>query len=122
MKNYVVYVHIFPNNKKYVGITSQDVNRRWKNGKGYQNQIINSAIQKYGWHNTEHKILYTNLTKEEAEQKEIELISEWQTNKKTKGYNIANGGNCQGSFSDETKNKISFALKGIVFTQEEKTI
>ena len=36
--------------------------------------------------------MYRNLTKEEAEQKEIELISKYKTNDKRYGYNIADGG------------------------------
>lgn len=34
-KKYIVYVHIFPNGKKYFGITSKAPNQRWENGKGY---------------------------------------------------------------------------------------
>ena len=37
-KNYVVYCHIFPNKKRYVGITSQKPEYRWNNGKGYRTQ------------------------------------------------------------------------------------
>ena len=50
-----------------------------------------NAIKKYGWANIEHKILYTNLSKEEAEQKEIELIKEYKSNKREYGYNLTEG-------------------------------
>jgi len=103
--NYTVYIHIFPNKKVYVGITMQTVYKRWKNR--YSNSpFMNNAIQKYGWENIEHKILYEHLTKEEAEQKEIELIKQYKSNQRKFGYNIANGGNHQGKHSEETKQKI----------------
>jgi len=39
IKNYKVYVHVNKvNNKKYVGITKQTVQRRWQSGHGYHNQ------------------------------------------------------------------------------------
>lgn len=106
--NYTVYKHIFPNNKIYIGITNRDVNSRWrKDGKGYINcPRMNNAIQKYGWNNVQHEILYENLTKEEAEQKEIELIAQYKSNQREYGYNIANGGCHRGKTSEETKNKI----------------
>ena len=113
-KKYKVYIHIFPNNKVYVGITSQNTNIRWrKNGSGYgknQRKIYN-AIQKYGWDNIEHKILYENLTKEKKKKKEVELISQYNSTNNKYGYNIANGGhiNC---VSEETKQKLSEANKG----------
>lgn len=35
--NYTVYVHVNNvNQKKYVGITKQDVNKRWRKGLGYK--------------------------------------------------------------------------------------
>ena len=34
--NYKVYVHIAPNGKRYYGITKKKVERRWRNGKGYE--------------------------------------------------------------------------------------
>ena len=54
--SYTVYKHTFPNNKVYIGITSQSVSRRWRNGEGYRNkqQLIYRAILKYGWDNIKH--------------------------------------------------------------------
>ena len=106
--NYKVYIHIFPNNKVYIGITRNRTDIRWANGKGYKSQkVMSNAINKYGWENIEHKVLYENLTKEEAEQKEIELIAYYKSNQRQYGYNIENGGNCVGKMSEETKKKIS---------------
>lgn len=106
--NYKVYIHIFPNNKVYIGITRNRTDIRWANGKGYKNQkVMSNAINKYGWENIEHKVLYENLTKEEAEQKEIELIAYYKSNQRQYGYNIANGGNSNGMHSEETKRKMS---------------
>lgn len=109
--NYTVYMHICPNDKKYIGITKLNPKDRWKNGKSYKNCILfDRAIKKYKWENIEHIILFTNLSRIEAEQKEIELIDYYKTNQSEYGYNIANGGhvNC---VSEETKKKISEATK-----------
>jgi len=119
-KIYSVYIHIFPNKKVYIGITSQQpAYKRWANGKGYkQNEYLNNAINKYGWENVKHKILFEGLTKEEAEQKEIELINKYKSNIKKYGYNIENGGKANGRVSDETKEKIS--KKSFLFWQSEE--
>ena len=66
---YIVYQHKNKiNNKVYIGITSQIPERRWgSNGCNYKSSPhFYSAIQKYGWDNFEHNILFTNLTKEKA--------------------------------------------------------
>lgn len=112
---FTVYCHINKvNGKKYVGITKQKPEIRWQSGNGYNNsEYFWRAIKKYGWRNFEHEILYENLTKEEAEKIEIQLIAEWETTNRLKGYNIANGGNHVGSVSEETKKKISKKHKGI---------
>ena len=112
---FTVYCHINKiNSKKYVGITKQNPETRWHGGNGYNNsEYFWRAIKKYGWENFEHKILYENLTKEEAEKIEIQLISKWETTNRAYGYNIANGGNHIGSVSEETKKKISNGRKGI---------
>ena len=105
-KKYFVYNHIFPNGKVYIGITSYDKpNGRWRNGEGYKSQYVYKAIKKYGWDNIKHEILFNDLSKEEAEAKEIELIKKYKSNNKAFGYNIENGGhiNC---VSEETRKKL----------------
>lgn len=113
MDNYTVYMHETPNKKKYIGITSQSVEKRWGNGNGYKNCVsFNRAIKKYGWNNIAHTILFTGLSKEEAESKEIELIAQYNTTDSKYGYNIENGGSTIGKHSELTKRKISIANKG----------
>lgn len=111
-----IYMHIFPNGKKYIGITSQGAERRWRpNGEGYKEQgLINNAINKYGWDNVEHKVLRTVNTKEEAEEIEQMLISEYMTNKRQYGYNIRAGGQCSKGhrLSEETRAKMSRSRSG----------
>ena len=113
MDNYKVYIHIFPNNKVYIGMTCQEPKERWKRGKAYkENRHLYNAINKYGWENIEHKILFDNLEKEEAELKEINLIKEYKANDNQYGYNIEYGGCHNGKTSEQTKRKISMANKG----------
>lgn len=113
MDNYTVYMHISPSGKKYIGITGQSIERRWGNGNGYKNCIsFYRAIEKYGWDNIEHIVLYSGLSKENAETKEIELIKKYNTTDSRYGYNIENGGSTIGKHSKETKKKIGIANKG----------
>ena len=110
---YKVYKHTFPNGKIYIGITSLSITNRWRNGKGYKTQnLMFKAIQKYGWDNIKHEILFEGLTKEEAEQKEIELIGLYDSTNREKGYNVENGGNCRGKMSEAEKQKRSIRFRG----------
>lgn len=113
-ENYKVYMHITPNNKKYIGITGLTLKERWSNGKGYRTQLFQRAIDKYGWENIEHKVLYENLSKEEAIEKEIELIEKYDCTNPKKGYNLTKGGDGANGIklSEETKRKISESHKG----------
>lgn len=121
-KKYVVYKHIFPNKKSYIGITSKKPKNRWQNGNGYSKEkqnVMYNAIQKYGWENVKHIILYKNLSFEEASQKEKELISKFHTYIKDplcNGYNMTIGG--EGSFghnmSEEGREKQRKRLLGKV--------
>ena len=116
---YTVYMHITPSNKRYVGITCRNPKYRWNNGKGYKsNKHFYSAIDKYGWENIEHIILFENLSKEDAEEKEIELIKMYRSSDREYGYNIEKGGKCVGKVSEETKNKLSIASKNLWKNQE----
>ena len=122
---YKVYIHKFPNNKVYIGITKANVNRRWKNGTGYKTQsLMWKAIQKYGWGNIEHQILYDNLTSEEAKEKEKELIKQYKSNDSNYGYNITNGGDGVHGFhhNEETKRKLGLIWKGRHHTEETKKL
>jgi len=112
-REYYVYKHTNKkNNKVYIGITCQDPKKRWLYGKGYQgNDYFNKSIIKYGWDNFEHEILHEHLTKEEAEQKEIELIKKYKSNQREFGYNMDNGGRVH-RFTEETKQKLSKSHKG----------
>ena len=119
--NYTVYMHIFPNNKVYIGITKMNIKKRWLNGRGYKtSKKLNYAIQKYGWENVNHKILYEGLTKEEAEQKEIELIAQYHSTNDMCGYNIEKGGSVNKKISVESKNKMSKSRIGHIVKEETK--
>lgn len=122
--DYKVYIHKNKlNGKIYVGITSQSVNQRWRNGTNYYgNEYFNRSIKKYGWDNFEHLVLFDGLTKEEAENKEIELIRHYDSTNRDKGYNIENGGNTIGKHSEETKIKISKSQKGSLNHMAKKVI
>lgn len=112
-RTYKVYIHISPSKKVYVGITKLDVEQRWQQGKNYKsNPYFTNAIKKYGWDKFEHKILFVGLTKEEAEQHEIDLIAKYKSNNKLYGYNIEHGGNAKGKVSQETRIKMSKAHIG----------
>lgn len=86
-KEYCVYVHTNNiNQKKYVGVTSLAPNLRWHNGDGYKTQTkFYADIEKYGWHNFSHEIVFTTTSKEEAYNKEKELIAKY--NSISCGYN-----------------------------------
>ena len=94
-QNYKVYIYINKiNGKKYVGQTGNSLElRAGKNGYGYKKCIhFYNAIQKYGWENFEPYIIYDNLTKDEADKFEIQLISLLKTMDENYGYNITSGG------------------------------
>lgn len=111
---YKVYKHTAPNGKVYIGITFQEPSRRWRDGvTAYtHNEHFVRAIKKYGWDNFRHEVLFDNLTKEEAEAKEVELIALYKANNPDYGYNISNGGNHAGKHSEVTKLKLSQMRKG----------
>lgn len=125
MSKYTVYKHICPNSKIYIGITQQEPNKRWLNGLGYQTQrLFSKAIKKYGWQNIEHVILFTGLTREEAESIEIELISEYKSDIPKYGYNLDKGGKTAGKMSEETKRiigeKAKIRMTGRKLSEETK--
>ena len=130
-KKFVVYCHTNKtNNKKYIGITCQKLNQRFRNGNGYKTcPYFYRAIKKYGWNNFVHTVLYKNLSQEEAKSKEIELIKKYNTKNKKHGYNVTPGGEgCSGEdnpwyghhHTEETRIKMSKQRKGVPKTEEWK--
>lgn len=142
---YCVYQHINKvNGKRYIGITKQKPESRWgTNGVNYKSSpYFWSAIQKYGWDNFEHEVLFVGLTREEACEKEINLIAEFDTQDKNYGYNIMEGGSAPSipkeirvtmsekmsgnknglghRCSEEKKRKISESQKGRKLTEEHR--
>lgn len=129
MKGYI-YAHINKqNNKVYVGQTIQNPNTRFgKDGNNYnynRNNLFYNAIQKYGWNNFEHKIIYTI----ESESKDDLLLAlnsleeqeilKYNSCNREYGYNVESGGK-NTSKSDTTKQKISNSLNGYKSSQEAK--
>ena len=87
-KGYVIYAHISPNGKYYIGITKRDPPElRWDEGRGYKKQRkFWNAIKYYGWDNFQHIILETGLSKKMAEYKETKYIEKY--NSVENGYNV----------------------------------
>lgn len=91
---YCVYMHmLISDGRKYIGITCQEPKVRWNYGNGYRrNTYLWRAIQKYGWNNFKHEILFETLTKEQACAKEQALIKLFNTQDPTQGFNLTSGG------------------------------
>ena len=64
--NYSVYQHVTPDGLYYFGQT-QNVERRWSNnGAGYKETSLYPYIEKYGWDNIQHIVLFKDQTRENA--------------------------------------------------------
>lgn len=122
MKTYTVYMHLFPNCKCYVGITSNTLLHRWgDHGQGYDNQLfMKRAIQKYGWDNIDHVVIAENLTQDEASKMEIELIKYYNSDNLDFGYNVSPGGYLQKPMTEEERKKHSERLRGRKFSDEAR--
>lgn len=106
-KTYCIYCLINRiNGKKYIGMTSQTLNNRWRNGKGYRGcEAIEQAINEFGWKNFGHEVLQTGLSFEEACEAEKNFIISLGS-RYPQGYNIDGGGVKNRDFADRTKEKI----------------
>ena len=103
------------NNKIYIGITN-NYKKRWDNEKSYpknpeRRQVIQEAIHKYGKNNFSFEVLFSHLSIEEACEKEIQLIQEYNC-LVPNGYNVDKGGR---------NIKIGNAKKGIVNSNSKLT-
>lgn len=113
IEDYKVYMHTFPNGKRYVGITCRSLKQRFKNGFGYRhNSHMTNAIKKYGWSSVVHDLIADGLTKEDAEKMEIELIAKYDLTNREKGYNIERGGKAANRITEETRLKLRQKCSG----------
>ena len=122
-KLFTVYCHtLMLDGRKYVGITSKKPQKRWDYGNGYFGTHFGNAIKKYGWKNFKHEILFVNLTKDDACNKEKELIKEWKLQDKKLGFNICDGGEGTSGyvFTEDDKQKMRLAHMGKKHTKEER--
>jgi len=92
MSNWKVYVHISPERKAYVGMTSQKIKDRWGRGSSYRNnKDFYADIQRYGWDNFEHEVIADCLNFDEACLLEEETIRRYNSLVPF-GYNKSTGG------------------------------
>lgn len=104
MGNYIIYMHTNKvNGKFYIGQTCQGLKKRaGSNGESYRScERFYSAIKEYGWENFEHTILFSGLTKKEADILERSLIVSTRSYNPDIGYNIDLGGS--GMTSERSK-------------------
>ena len=138
-KTWSVYIHENKaNGKVYIGITSQRVQSRWRDGKGYimgysVKTPFAHAIEKYGWSGFRHIVVLSGISEERANYVEKKLIRFFDATNREKGYNLSEGGGCSAGmkrsqefckhqselkkgtvFSAETRKKMSEAKKGVV--------
>lgn len=75
-----VYCHTVPDGRMYIGMAQEPAKIRWANGKGYKsNSEFWECIQREGWGNIKHDILYGGLSSGEARKIEGDLIDLYGT-------------------------------------------
>jgi len=116
---YYVYCHTLKQDgRKYIGITSQNLNSRWKNGNGYKGSThFKHAIDKYGWDSFSHDVLNICNSKEEAYNLEKYYIAYFGTTNEKLGFNLQSGGESPKQHWSSVK-KSANKRKGIKFTGE----
>ena len=120
-KTYCIYCLINRiNGKKYVGMTSQRLNNRWRRGKGYRGcEAIEQAFKEYGWESFEHIVLMEGLSFENACEEEKRFIKEFGC-RYPDGYNIDGGGRKKRDIADRTKQKIGEKNRGRKASEETR--
>lgn len=119
-KSWIVYRHISPSNKVYVGITCQKLKYRWgqdgknyliKDGDNYRHPPFAQAILKYGWNNFIHEVILEGIPKSEADYAEKYLIKWYKLHGMS--YNCTDGGDGVIGIeaTQEKRSKQSIAMK-----------
>ena len=76
-RKYTVYCHRNKTNGfEYIGMTGRSIEVRWQNKKRAYDKCtyFRKALDEFGWDGFEHLVLFSGMTKQEATEKETELI------------------------------------------------
>ena len=112
------------NDKIYIGLTTQKINRRWTQHKSKSKTNITTepflnAIRKYGEENFLVEVIDKANNLKELNKKEKYWINYYNSNNNKIGYNVLSGGKfC--SFNENTKKRMSMAHKGKKLSEEHK--
>lgn len=105
-KRTYVYQILFPNMKKYIGITYDFEKRQKSHKQGRKKNAIGYAMKKYKGQ-TIHSIIAICQNRGLAEELEIFYIKKLNTTLGNNGYNSSHGGEKGGQLLDEVKDKIA---------------
>ena len=108
-KLFVVYRHICPNGKMYIGVC-QNPSRRWRPILYKGCRRFSLAIDEFGWENIKHEIIANDLNEDQAYTLERQLIRECKSDNEQYGYNISAGGK-NNTQTEESRILISQSLK-----------
>jgi group I intron endonuclease len=117
-----IYQLLFPNGKKYIGITSRTAQERFnQHCRSVKKYAIDGAIRKYGKENVIITVLATIDNWELLCLAEQEAIVKFNT-KSPNGYNLTDGGEGTLGFlaTDEQRKKLSLSRKGRILSEETK--
>lgn len=78
--NCCVYVHTTPDGMKYYGVTNNIKERWFQYSYKKHNTPFKDAIERFGWKNIKHDVLYSGLSRDEALKLEDELICKAREN------------------------------------------
>ncbi len=113
------------NGKKYVGVTTMTLRRRWSSQRsealGRSNRVLCKALRKYGWKSFDLAEIAVPLSADNLGILESILVKQYGS-RTPFGYNMTDGGDGTPGrrHSDEAKKKISAASKGHCLSLESR--
>ena len=115
-----LYIAVFPNNKKYIGISKNFSVRKRKHkfrAKRGDTEYFYNAVRKYGWNNIKWIVADGYNSWDDLCSIEIKEIEKYNTccyNKNSYGYNMTKGGDGTVGFthSDEYRKRLSEKWSG----------
>lgn len=117
--SYYVYIHEFPNGRRYIGATTSEPKNRWCSGTGYEGSI-REAIEEFGWENIKHYIYRIPEDKTLMYALESFLIEYFDSTNPDKGYNKRGGGFKGFTVNEEAKQRMSESHIGTHRSSETK--